>query len=113
MANYQYISETNITNLSGIFVYIQSNVPIFMPVVLLMIGTILTFASYFSQRRMTGTANFWGSATVGSWITTLCAFILSMVHNDGYYLVNITTVLICLAITIVLSIFFFFKNDDF
>jgi hypothetical protein len=39
--------------------------------------------------------------------------ILSMVHNDGIYLVHFSIVIICIAITTLFSIFFFFKNDDF
>ena len=113
MTKYQTLADVNVTNLSGLFVYIQSNEPMFMPIILFTIFSILTFASYFSQRRMTGTANFWGSATIGSWITTLCAMILSMVHNDGIYLVHFSIVIICIAITTLFSIFFFFKNDDF
>ncbi len=114
MAKYQYLHESNVTSLSGIFVYIQVNEPLFMPIILSMIFSIITMASFFSQRRMTGNANFWGSATIGAWITTLSALILSMVNDgQGNYLVTMPIVFTCIGITALFSIFFFFRNDEF
>lgn len=112
MAKYQTVSDVNITDLSGLMVYIQTNEPIFAPMLLFTIWAILTFASYFSQKRMTGQANFFASATIGAWITTLCSMILAMVQTNNIPFVSIPIVLTCIAITVLFSIFYFMNNDE-
>lgn len=112
MGSYTNLYEQNVTNLSGLFIYVKSNVPIFPQLLLLSIWIIISFGGYFAQKRTNFTGDLFGSAVIGAWVTTICAVILSMVQVNNIYFVDIFTVLTCLGITIVLSIIFFTRDND-
>jgi hypothetical protein len=93
---YTTIDETNITGISGLFLYAADVLPSFMPMVFFAIFMIAMLGTFFAQKRLEGRSDFLSSFAAASWFTTIVAFILSLVPD----LVNFFT----LSVLIVLSI---------
>lgn len=105
---YQTLAEANQTGISGLFVYVADIVPIFIPMMLFVIGTVILLASYFSQKRLTGYGNFWGSFAVSTWIVAVLTIILSIISN----LVNFLTLSVTIVLAIVGVLMIIFNKDS-
>lgn len=94
---WQTFEDFNRTDVAGLFVYSAEIVPIFTPMLLFALFTIVLLATYFSQRRTTGRGDFFASFSVAGYFTVVVAFLMSLV--DG--LIDITTLSIVVVIAII------------
>jgi uncharacterized membrane protein HdeD (DUF308 family) len=97
MAIYQSIGDANITTLSGLLVYINSNVPMFIPALLLAFFCIAMLSSYYAQQRMRGYSNFWSCFATSGYITAVISIMMSLIPN----LISVYVVLVCIVIAII------------
>ena len=67
--------------ISGIFQYLSSVIPAFIPLLFLFIYCVAFMASYFSQLRRTGQGNIPASFTASGFVTFVCGFALSLIPN--------------------------------
>lgn len=111
MANiYQLPDETGINFTEGpqqIFVYVASQVPIFIPMVLILFFMVIAVGGYFQQQRRTGNGDFSMWFAVGGFMTTILATLFSLV--DG--LMPISSLVICIGVTILGAIWFLSSRD--
>ena len=102
--------ELNSRNMSEgihvLFQYVSSVEPIFFSLVLFAIFIITCLGSFFTQKSLTGRGNFLASSAVAGYITTIAAYILSLIPG----VVNTFTVVICLVISIVFTLLLFLKE---
>jgi len=105
---YQTLTEFNATGMDGMLVYVSTVVPIFIPLVLFSFFTIITLATYFSQRRLTGRGNFFSSLSVAGFSTTILAFIMTLIPD----LINTLTLVVTVSITIVAVIILLLTKGD-
>lgn len=110
MAEYPF-EELDTRNMSEgmhvLFQYVSSIEPIFFPLVLFAIFIIVCLGSFFTQKNLTGKGNFLASASVAGFITTIAAYVLSLVPG----IVNTFTVIVCLVVSIVFTLLFLLKKD--
>jgi len=90
------LTEYNRTGLVGLFTYSAETVPIFIPLLLVAIFTITFLASFFSQKRLFGNENFFGSISVAGWITFIITMVLSLIEG----LIDKTTIGIVFVVAI-------------
>ena len=89
-----------------LFQYVSSIEPIFFPLVLFAIFMIACLGSFFTQKSLSGRGNFLASLAVAGYITTIAAYILSLVPG----IVNTFTVVVCLVLSAVFTLLFFLKK---
>ncbi len=89
-----------------LFQYVSSVVPIFFPLVLFAVFIIVCLGSFFTQKSLTGRGDFLASLSVAGFITTITAYILSLIPG----LVNTFTVVVCLVLAIVFVLLFLLKK---
>ena len=93
---YTELTDVNTTEgLHKLLVYVSDVVPIFVPMMLFSFFLIFTLGIYFSQMRLRGRGNFFVAVAVGSYITTLLAFAMSLIEG----LISREIILIVLTIT--------------
>ena len=61
---YETFQEFNVTGIEGLFTYPAQIVPIFTPLVLFMVFSIVLMGTYFSQRRVGKGGDFFASFAV-------------------------------------------------
>jgi hypothetical protein len=97
--NYTLPNQINQTGeLDSLLYYINLNVPIFTPMLLIFIFFVILLAGYFSQERRTGRAMFSQWFAVASFITTVMAIIFLMIPTP---IINLQVVLICVVLSII------------
>ncbi len=90
-------SDFNITGLDGLLLYTAEVVPIFIPLTLFVIFIVVTLGTFFGQRTFTQDGGGLASSlAVAAWLTTIIAFLMSLIPG----LINTFTV----AVTFVISI---------
>jgi hypothetical protein len=94
---YTDMVSQNITSISGLFVYVSQAVPIFIPLLLMSLFVIVSLGSFFAQRRLTGTGNFWGSFAVAGYFIAVVSGVMSLIPN----LINSFVVVICIVIAVI------------
>ena len=104
---YTDLATQNITTISGLFVYVSQNVPVFIPMLLLTAFAIVFFGSLFAQRRLTGQSNIWASFSVAGYFIAIISVIMSLIPD----LVNSYVVLICVAIAIIGTAFLLTQDN--
>jgi hypothetical protein len=104
---YTELGDVNATDLTDLVVYTAEISPSFWPFVLFGFWLIGTMGSYFSQKRLTGTGDFFGSATVGCFTTTVVASILFFITDalPLFYLIIIMT------LTLIITLIFFNSRE--
>jgi len=98
---YQTFAEFNQTDLAGLFLYPQSVWAGFIPLVLFALFTIVMLSTYFSQKRTTGSGDFFASFAVAGFFTAIITFIMALIEG----LINeivLTTVIIIAIIGVIL-----------
>lgn len=103
------LEDVNATNISAVMSYTNTINPGFFPLVIFGAFIIATLGSYFSQKRLSGTGDFFGSAAVGAYLSTILALFLSFIPGaiDAY------TLIVCLASSMGITILFFLSRDKF
>ena len=104
---YDQLETVNATNITAILGYTSSINPGFFPLMLFGLFVIVTLGSYFSQKRLSGTGDFFGSATVGSYLTTIVALFLFFMPG----VLDIYTVVVSIGISMGLTILFLLSKD--
>lgn len=103
----QTIQEFNVTTLDGLFIYVMTISPVFVPIMLFSIFMVVALGTFFSQQRLTGRGDFAASfATAGWFVTIISAGILSLVSN----LVNVTTLVVCVSVSIIGTIILLYSD---
>jgi len=90
------------------FIYAAEIVPQFVPMMLFSLFIIVALGGYFAQLRISGRGNFAVSFTAGAFVTTVSAFVLSIVPH----LVPISVLLTCVGILIVGVIWLMFSGRE-
>lgn len=110
MAIYDLPAETSLNFTEGadrIFVYVAQQVPIFIPLVLFALFMIVLLGGFFAQKRSEGKGDMPQWFAIAGYITTIAAMLMLLVDN----LVNLTTVIITISVSLVGSIWLFFSKD--
>jgi len=101
---YSTLSDYNTSEgMHVLFQYVAETVPVFIPLVLFAVFVIVSFGTYFSQRRLSGRGDFIISFAVAGYITVLVAYVMSLI--DG--LINNFTVIICVVIAVLGTLMLF------
>ncbi len=104
---FEELSNRNMSEgMHVLFQYVSSVEPIFFPLVLFAIFIVACLGSFFTQKNLTGRGNFLASLSVAGFITTITAYILSLIPG----IVNTFTVVVCLVFSIVFTLLFFLKK---
>lgn len=109
-----YNTFSNFTNTSGsagldqMVLYVGTIVPSFVPMLLFAIWVIASIGSYFTQQAITGRANFWVNCAVGSYITLVIAFLMSLIPN----LVNPYVLVVCFVVAIVSTAILLLSDNE-
>ena len=106
---YTDLGTANVTTLSGLFVYISQEVPIFIPMMLLSLFLITLFASYYAQQRARGEGNFWGSFAVSGYLVSVVSVVMSLIPD----LINPFYVVVCIVIAIIGTGILMSKDNDY
>lgn len=105
---YETIEAYNTSEgLHVLFYYVADVVPGFIPLILLAFWIVATFGSFFAQKRIEGRGSFQASFAAGSYATTVVAITLSLIPD----MVNISTVILTIGISIVATIWLFVSNN--
>jgi len=104
---YTQLESINATNISAILSYTNDINPGFWPLVLFGVWIIGTLGSYFSQKRLSGTGDFFGSAAVSSYLVTVMALFLSFIPG----VLDISVLIISLSISMGITILFLISKD--
>lgn len=90
---YQTITEYNATEITDVFVYTATVVPILIPLVLFAFFIIMLLGSFFAQKRLSGTSDFFASFAVAGYSTFVVSIVLSLADNlISTYIVVITLI---------------------
>lgn len=106
---YTTLTDENVTTLAGLFSYVAQEVPfgLFIPFFLLSLCTITTLSIIYGQKRTGGDSNFFGALAVGSYLTFVVSLVMTLIPN----LIQLSVVLITLAVSI-LSTFLYLISKD-
>jgi len=107
--SYTELRDFNVTGIDGMLLYVAEVVPSFIPMLLFSIFSIVLLGTYFSEKRLTGRANFPASLSVAGWLTVVIAVILSTIDN----LVNIYTLAICIVVSVIGTLVLLTSEDRF
>lgn len=106
---YDTITDVNMSQgLDQLFYYVADVVPIFIPLVLFAFFTIICLGSFFAQKRFSGRGDFFSSFAVAGYVTTVLAFLFSMIPD----LVNPFTIAVCVVISIIGTLLLFVSRDS-
>jgi len=98
---FEEISSRNMSEgFHVLFQYVSDVEPIFFPFLLFAVFIIISLGSYFAQKELTGRGNFLASLAVAGYITTIVAYVLSLIPG----VVNVFTIVVCLVITIIFTL---------
>ena len=104
---YEELGNRNMSEgMHVLFQYVSSVEPIFFPLVLFAIFIIACLGSFFTQKSLTGRGNFLASAAVAGFMTTMAAYVLSLIPG----IVNTFTVVVCLILSVVFTLLFLLKK---
>jgi len=107
----QYRPPQDVVNLSkGVdqfLIYIQDQVPIFVPMMLFAFYIIIALAGFFSEERLKGNGDFPMWLAIAGVVTVGLTFVLNTVEG----LINLTTMVIVFTVTVLSAIFFFLSKD--
>lgn len=104
---YEELGNRNVSEgVHVLFQYVSSVEPIFFPLVLFAIFIIACLGSFFTQKSLTGRGNFLASASVAGFMTTMAAYVLSLIPG----IVNTFTVVVCLILSVVFTLLFLLKK---
>ena len=95
---YQTLDEANKTSIVGVLSYINNIVPIFTPLMLFALWIIILLGSYFSQIRTRGYGDILGSFAVANIIIAVVSIVMTLSPEP---VINIPTVVICIALAII------------
>lgn len=104
---YQTFQEFNQTGVEGLFTYPAHIVPIFIPLVLFMIFSIVMLSTYFSQRRIGRGGDFFASLAVAGFFTAVIAFLMTLIEG----LINLFTLVITVSVAIITVILLLILRD--
>jgi len=106
---YRTIADVNTTaGPHTLFVYAAEIVPSFIPMVIFAIFLIALLGSYFSQRRLTGSGDFPASFAAASFISTIIAFVMSLLPG----LINNNVVIIMVVISVLSVVWLYLSRGD-
>ena len=103
---YQTFQEFNNTNLTGLFLYPAEVVPIFIPMVLFVLFSIVLLGSYFAQKRLSGRGNFAASFAAAAYLITIIGFFMSLVPG----LINTLTLVVCIIASVLGTLMLLWKK---
>lgn len=107
------LPPTNLTNgtqgIEAIIAYEATQIPQFMPMILLMVYVVIAGVGYFSQERREVRGNLAMWCAISGLITTTLSFILFLYNG----LINIQTVVICVVVTILSVAAFLFSGREY
>lgn len=101
------LNEFNGSGVTQFFTYPASIWSGFIPLVLLALFSIVMMSSFFSQKRLTGKGDFYASFAVAGFFIAVVSSVMMLV--DG--LINLQTVVICIAIAIIATILLLTSKD--
>jgi len=96
------------TGLDGALAYISGQVPELFSGILFLIFFMITIIGYQIDKRTSGKENMLAWLSIGSFITTTLGIVLYLIPG----LINLTTVIIMIAITFAFTFFFLLSNND-
>ncbi len=99
--------DYNITGIDNILVYVATEVPMFIPLLLFTICLVITLGTFFGTKRLAGQGDFFASLTVGSLVTTVLAGFMTL--RDG--LINSYTLAFCVVLSIVCVAMLMFSKE--
>lgn len=102
-------NTVNVTTMSGLIGTVATEVPAFIPMTLFSLFVISLMASYYSQLRMRGFADFWMSWAVSGYFVSVVAIIMSLNKTIP---ISPFIVLTCIVISIIGTIMIFFGKDE-
>jgi uncharacterized membrane protein YiaA len=89
--------------MDNVLLYVATVLPSFVPIFLFMLALVITLGTYFGSRRLGEEGDFFASATVGTFITTILAYFMTL--KEG--LINLPTLVTCFVITLICFIMLF------
>ena len=98
---YTTIDQIADKSLAGILGFPTIDTPIYYPIMLFVIFTVFTLYTYFKEVGRLGSGNFISSLAVAGFVTTVLAFIMSLIP-----IISVNVVVICLAITVVFVVIY-------
>lgn len=104
---YKTLEQINGTGINGILQTASDAVPILPALILTALFIILSFGSYFSSVRRLGTASLSASFAVAGFVTTIIAFLMSLIPN----FINAYTIGVCVILEIVFVMWLFMGKD--
>ncbi len=105
---YETLDSRNMSEGANVLLqYVADVVPIFIPLLLAVIFSIITFGTFFYQDRNKGKGNLAIAGSVGGMMTTGVAGILSLIPN----LVPIYAIMTCIVITSIFVLWLMFPKD--
>lgn len=106
------LPPANFTNgsqgLEALIIYEVQQVPLLGPGLLLFVFFIIFGAGYFSQERKVGRGNFPMWLSIAGLITTTGGFVLFLYSG----IINLETIIICMVLTILFSLWFLMTSRD-
>jgi len=91
----QEIGDVNVSEgMHKILIYVADIEPIFFPLLLFAIFIILAIGSYLLQKNTTGRGDLKASLAASGFVTTLIAYVLSLIP-----LIDVFTLVICFVLT--------------
>lgn len=109
---YETIGNFNGTGLTGLFQYVSGVVPIFIPMLLFTFFVIVSVGSYMGQIRIFGRGSFSQSFAVASYVTTIAAFVISLIPGLLEGATQMMVMGILIGITILSSIMLLMPTRD-
>ena len=106
---FETINDRNTSEgLHILFVYVSDIVPLFIPLLLASVFMIILLATFFSQRRLTGTADISASFAAASYVTVVVAATLSIIPG----LMDVITLIITLVIATIATLWLYMADRD-
>ena len=96
------------TGADQIFIYVADQVPQFYPLVLTAFFLIIFLNGYFMQKKSEGRGDAPQWASIAGYSTSILAFIFYLIVG----LINLTTVIVTIAISLLATIWFFTSKDS-
>lgn len=94
---WQTFQEFNQTDVAGLFTYPAHVWAGFIPLVLFALFCIVLMSTFFSQKRLRGKGDFRSSFAVAGFFIAITASVMMLVTD----LINVSTVVICIVISII------------
>lgn len=107
MNAYQTWEEFNKTGVDNILVYASQTVPVFIPFFLFVLFLIITMGTYYSTRKLGGEPDFFASATIGAFIVSITALLLTL--KEG--IINTYTLMVICIITTIMFVLLFWSKS--